>query len=120
MAFITFEGIDGCGKTTQANLLCEKLKSKSIDFEYIREPGGTKISEEIRKILLNPDHVTISNVSETLLFLASRSQIVIEKIKPALLMNKWVICDRYIDSTIAYQGYGRQLNVSLLNNCSKK
>ncbi len=119
MPFISFEGIDGCGKTTQAEILCDKLNSKSILFEYIREPGGTAISEDIRNILLDPENEIMSNTTETLLFLAARSQIVCEKIKPALKQNKWVICDRFTDSTIAYQGYGRKLDVNKLHDLNK-
>lgn len=114
MPFISFEGIDGCGKTTQAEKLCDKLSSKSILFKYIREPGGTAISEDIRNILLDPKNDIMSSTTETMLFLAARSQIVNEKIKPALKLNKWVISDRFTDSTLAYQGYGRKLNIEKL------
>lgn len=112
--FITFEGIDGSGKTTQAKLLCEKLNSFSLQFISFREPGGTEISEKIRNILLDPAKDVMNYYTETLLFLAARSQNVYKNIDPAIDENKWIICDRYIDSTIAYQGYGRELNINFL------
>ena len=111
---ITFEGIDGSGKSTQIRLLCEKFDKLGIQYISVREPGGTTISEKIRDILLDKKNLELSNTSESLLFLSARSQLVSEKIIPALQSNKFVICDRYTDSTIAYQGYGRNLNVEML------
>ena len=112
---ISFEGIDGCGKTTQINLISNILKKKNINHSVLREPGGTKISEKIRKILLDKDN-NISSITETLLFLSARSQMVHEIIKPKLKNNEIVLCDRFIDSTVAYQGYGHNLNVNLINS----
>ena len=113
--FITFEGIDGCGKTTQINLLSKYLDSKKQDNVIVREPGGTKISEKIREILLDKGN-NINSYTETLLFLSSRSQLVNEIIKKNIEQNKFVLCDRFTDSTLAYQGYGRGLNIQLLND----
>ncbi len=110
---ISFEGIDGSGKSTQMKLLSEKLKNINIDNIVLREPGDTGISNDIRKILLDKNN-KIEPESETLLFLSSRSQLVKEKIIPNYKKEKVILCDRYIDSTLAYQGYGRQLNKKLI------
>ena len=108
---ITFEGIDGSGKSTQIKLISDILHKNNINNIVIREPGGTEISEKIRDILLDNDN-TISKYTEALLFLSSRSQLVNEVIKPALDRGCYILCDRYIDSTIAYQGYGRGIDLS--------
>lgn len=116
---ISFEGPEGSGKSTQINLLSNYLEAQNINYICIREPGGTLLSEEIREILKSDLYSDLSKESELLLFLASRSQLVNQIIKPSLLKNKFVLCDRYIDSTLAYQGYGRQIslkNIELLNN----
>ena len=105
---ITFEGLDGCGKSTQIGLLAERLGQAGIDFIATREPGGTGVGEQIRKILKDPS-VCICPESELLLFLAARAQFVEETVKPALDAGKWVLADRFCDSTVAYQGYGRTL-----------
>jgi dTMP kinase len=113
--FITFEGSEGCGKSTQSRLLYEYLKNKGYRVVYLREPGGTKISEKIRKVLLDPkNHIT--PVCEMLLYMAARSQVVSEVIRPALTKGKIVICDRFLDSTIAYQGYGLGIDIKLIKN----
>ena len=117
--FITFEGIDGSGKTTQINLLEEKLSQQGISTLILREPGGTKLSEKIREILLDRENINLSPSVESLLFVASRTQLIAEKIKPSLERNQFVICDRYSDSTVAYQGYGRGLNVEYLEELNK-
>lgn len=109
--FITFEGIDYSGKSTQAKLLYEYLKSNKIKVLLVREPGGTKISEKIREILLNRDHLEMIPITEFFLFSASRAQLVSEVIKPKLKQGIAVICDRYYDSSSAYQGYGGKVNV---------
>lgn len=109
--FITFEGIDYSGKSTQAKLLYEYLQSKKIRSMLVREPGGTKISEKIREILLNREHLEMLPITEFFLFSASRSQLVNEVIKPNLKRGIIVICDRYYDSSSAYQGYGGKLDV---------
>ena len=117
--FITFEGIDGSGKTTQINRLEEKLSQKGISTLILREPGGTKLSEKIREILLDRENINLSPSVESLLFVAARAQLMAEKIKPSLERNQFVICDRYSDSTVAYQGYGRGLNVEYLEELNK-
>lgn len=123
--FIVFEGIDGSGKTTQINMLYDNLlrhKNKSANSDHIlltREPGGTVTSELIRSILLNPDNDKLSARTEALLYAAARAQHVEEKIKPALSLGKIVICDRFIDSTLAYQGYGRGQDLDFLQGLNQ-
>lgn len=111
--FITFEGIDGSGKTTQIKLLKEKLADEGHDAAVFREPGGTEISEKIREILLDVNH-KMNPVTELLLFSAARSQLVAEKVVPLQQSGTVVILDRFYDSTTAYQGYGRR-SLSLKN-----
>jgi len=113
--FITFEGSEGCGKSTQSKMLFDYLKTKGLRVIYLREPGGVKLSEKIREILLNPKS-KISPVAETLLYMAARAQVVEEIIQPALIAGKIVICDRFLDSTIAYQGYGLGVNIKLIKS----
>lgn len=116
--FITFEGIDGSGKTTQIKLLKEYLEKKSKEVLAIREPGGLTFSEKIRAILLDKS-TEINDFTELLLFEAARSELTQKVIKPALAEGKVVICDRFFDSTTAYQGYGRGINiddVQFINN----
>jgi dTMP kinase len=108
--FITFEGIDGCGKTTQLELIKNFLIENKYQVVTTREPGGTELSEQIRNILLNVNN-KINSISELLLFEAARSQLVETVIKPALENNCIVLCDRFYDSSVAYQGYGRGLNL---------
>ena len=112
--FITFEGPDGCGKTTQIERLREYLSSIGFDIVLTREPGGTPISEKIRAILLDPENKEESGVTEALLYAASRAQHVAEKIKPALQEGKIVLCDRFMDSSIAYQAYARGLGEDVI------
>jgi dTMP kinase len=107
--FITFEGIDCCGKSTQARLLADRLQEAGREVLLLREPGNTRLSEHIREILLNKEFTEMNERTELLLFAASRAQLVGEVVLPALAAEKIVICDRFFDSTIAYQGYGRQL-----------
>ena len=119
--FITFEGIDGCGKTTQIEMLSSDLQKEGIPFVLIREPGGTSIGEKIRTILLDKANSGMDERTELLLYEAARAQIVKEKIIPELESGKVVICDRFYDSTIAYQGYARGLDlqeIDFLNNWS--
>jgi dTMP kinase len=108
---ISFEGIDGSGKSTQINLLSNWLSEKKIEFIIVREPGGTSISERIRDILLDKKNLQLCSESESFLFLSARTQLVTEVIRPALKSGKFVICDRFIDSTMAYQGYGRGMDL---------
>ena len=112
--FISFEGIDGCGKSTQADLLRSYLESKGEKVELLREPGGTALSEQIREILLNPNNDKMDPSTELILLSASRAQLTREIIIPALERGNVVICDRYADSTLAYQGYGRGINLEWL------
>ena len=107
--FISFEGIDGSGKSTQFKLFSDYLRSLNADFIMTREPGGTDISEKIRNMILDPSNKEMDPMTEALLFAASRAQHVEQLIRPALKDGKIVICDRFIDSSIAYQGYGREL-----------
>ena len=111
---ITFEGIDGSGKSTQIELLSKKLDNYGIENIILREPGGTQISEKIRNVLLDNNN-DINDCTETLLFLSSRSQLVNEVIIPSLDKGIFVLCDRYVDSTVAYQGYGRGLDLDKIN-----
>ena len=117
--FITFEGIDGCGKSTQVKMLIEKLEQLGMDVITIREPGGTRISESIRDILLYRDTHELSERTEALLMTASRAQLTNEIILPALDKGTWVIADRYADSTLAYQGGGRQVDINSLEKLNQ-
>lgn len=112
--FISFEGIDGSGKTTQIKLLCDNLIKNGKKVSVFREPGGTIISEKIRAILLDRNNFNLSNEAETLLFLASRNQLINEELKNKLDSGEYVIFDRFNDSTIAYQGYGFGLDIKQL------
>ncbi len=112
--FITFEGGEGSGKSTQARMLAAHLKQKGYDVIATREPGGTEIGDAVRAVLLNPEFNEMGNVTELLLLAASRAQNVHERIKPGLERGAVVICDRFIDSTLAYQGYGRNFDLKLL------
>jgi len=111
--FITLEGIDGCGKTTQARLLTEWLRKAGHCVRLTREPGGTATGEEIRRLVLAPEH-TLPAEAELFLYLADRAVHVTEVVRPALSRGCIVVCERYTDSTLAYQGYGRGLDLDLL------
>ena len=116
--FITFEGADGCGKTTQMKLLAEYLEEKGVSVVITREPGGKGLGEKVREILLNYDG-PVSDRCESFLFLADRAQNIDTIVNPAVEEGKIVLCDRHIDSTVAYQGYGRGLDIErikMLNN----
>lgn len=112
--FITFEGADGCGKTTQMKLLAEYLKQQGKDVVLTREPGGKGLGEKVREILLNYDG-PVSDRCESFLFLADRAQNIDIIVNPAVKDGKIVLCDRHIDSTVAYQGYGRGLDIERIN-----
>ena len=112
--FITFEGIDGCGKSTQCEMLKEYLKANSKDFIFVREPGGTVIGERIREILLDKKNTQMTARTELLLFEAARAQITDEVIKPALEEGKIVLCDRFFDSSSAYQGMARGMGMDFV------
>lgn len=109
--FITFEGPDGSGKTTISNNVYQQLKTEGFDVIYTREPGGIEIAEKIRDIILDPKNTAMDKKTEALLYAASRRQHLVEKILPALKENKIVICDRFVDSSLAYQGVGREIGV---------
>ncbi len=111
--FITFEGVDGCGKSTQAEKLVDKLSEIEISAVTVREPGGDPISESIRKLLLHAEE-SMSDRAEALLMISSRAQLTDKVILPQIINGKWVVADRYADSTLAYQGGGRGLSVSAL------
>ena len=123
--FIVFEGVEGCGKTFQSKKLYNKLKKKKIETILTREPGGTKSSELIRNLILKDyfdknSSEKFDKYTDTLLYLASRNEHIKNKIKPALKQQKVVICDRFIDSTIAYQVYGKKVDINFINNIHKK
>jgi len=112
--FVTFEGIEGCGKTTHMGLVAEKLASEGHAVVQTREPGGTRIGEQIRSVLLSPENGNMSPVAELLLYEACRAQLIAECVRPELDKGSLVLCDRYFDATTAYQGYGRGLDLDLI------
>jgi len=116
---ITFEGVDGCGKSTQVAILEEYLLGKGLNVIVLREPGGTEISERIRDILLDRNYGEMTALAELFLYLAARSQIVTEVMKPAIDEGKWVISDRFMDSSVAYQGYGRGISPSYIDSLNR-
>lgn len=109
--FITMEGADGSGKSTQIEKLKDYLSSKGYDIILCREPGGTIISESIREVILNPEFTMMGNMTELLLYASARAQLVEEVIRPALEEGKVVICDRFVDSSVVYQGIARGLGI---------
>ncbi|WP_003540795.1 dTMP kinase [Desulfotomaculum nigrificans] len=112
--FIVFEGVDGSGKTTQLSLLNKYLCANHIATYATREPGGTPLGEKIRELLLNPDFIDMQSRTEALLYAAARAQLVAQEIRPRLQQGTVVLCDRYIDSSLAYQGYGRGMDIDFL------
>ena len=114
--FISIEGLDGAGKSTQIQGIREYFEDKNIEPVVFREPGGTRIGEKIRHILLDEKNTEMDDVAEMLLYAASRAQNVAENILPALEDGRVVICDRFIDSSIVYQGYGRELDIEEVYN----
>ena len=123
--FIVFEGVEGCGKSFQSKKLYQKLKRNNFDTILTREPGGTKSSELIRNLILkdyfnNDSNDKFDKYTDTLLYLAARNEHVKNKIQPALLKKKIVICDRFIDSTLAYQVYGKKVDINFINNIHRK
>lgn len=117
--FITFEGPDGSGKTTQINLLKDYFETTGYDVLITREPGGTEISEKIRNVILDPINKNMSPVCETMLYAASRAQLMYEMVIPALEKGKMVIMDRFIDSSMVYQGYARGLGEEMVWDINK-
>ncbi|MBR1974705.1 MAG: dTMP kinase [Clostridia bacterium] len=112
--FITFEGCDGCGKSTQLRLLSEYLEKNGVPHIFTREPGGGKISEAIREILLNGKNSEMTDACEALLYAAARVQHLSDRVEPALNEGKLVVCDRYVDSSLAYQAYARGLGTDFI------
>jgi dTMP kinase len=117
--FITFEGIDGCGKSTQIRLLQQRLTDCGLQVTLTREPGGSDLGVRLRSMLLQQRSVNLTPLSELFLYLADRAQHVAEVIKPALARGEVVLCDRFADSTVAYQGYGRGLDTQLLDSLNQ-
>lgn len=111
--FIVFEGLDGCGKTTQAQLLADYFSCRGAEYLHVREPGGTDVGDKLRQILLDPDTV-LTRWGEVLLLAAARAQLVQDVIRPALVRGMVVVCDRYLFSSLAYQGYGLRQDVELV------
>lgn len=114
--FITFEGCEGSGKSTQLRLLGQYLTETGVDFIMTREPGGSEIAEDIRRIILNGSYTAMCDECEALLYAAARMQHLKEVVEPALAAGKLVVCDRYVDSSFAYQGYARGLGVEFIKN----
>ncbi len=112
--FLSFEGIEGCGKTTQITVLSEYLNRRSVPHTITREPGGTGVGDGIRKILLHSETIHLTAAAELLLFYASRSQNIAEKIAPALQRDEVVICDRFYHASMAYQGFGRGIPLEFI------
>lgn len=112
--FITFEGVDGSGKGTQVEMLKNYFRENNIDAVFTREPGGTKVAEKIREVILDKSNDELTDIAEMFLFSASRSTLVENVIKPAIKDGKIVVCDRFVDSSIAYQGYARNLGADLV------
>lgn len=117
--FITFEGSEGSGKSTQIEMARAYLESKGFSVLFVREPGGVKISEAIRNILLDAQNKEMSDAAETLLYMASRAQLVEEVLEPALKEEKIVLCDRFLDSTVVYQGYGHGVDLKFIKSVGK-
>lgn len=117
--FITFEGPEGCGKTTNSKLLCDFLRRRGFSVAYTREPGGTPISEKIRGILLDPKNKGMDVVCEVLLYMAARAQILRKKILPSLKQKKIVICDRFQDASVVYQGYAGGVDRKLIKDIGR-
>jgi len=109
--FITFEGGDGSGKTTASKYICQKLQEAGYEVVYTREPGGSNIAEQIRSVILDVNNTLMDNRTEALLYAASRRQHLVEVILPALAAHKIVICDRFVDSSLAYQGFARGIGI---------
>jgi dTMP kinase len=118
--FIVFEGVEGCGKTSQMQLCAKWLESLGMPVIITREPGGTELGWHLRRLLLEKtEDQPIAEVTELLLYAADRSQHVAQELKPNLAAGKYILCDRYIDSTIAYQGYGRGLDMTLIHQLNQ-
>jgi dTMP kinase len=117
--FITFEGIEGCGKSTQVRLLARRLEDEGYKVTVTREPGGCPIADQVRQILLDAGNSSMTPLAELLLYAAARAQHVREVIAPALAAGGIVLCDRFTDATVAYQGYGRELDLSVIDQLNR-
>lgn len=117
--FVTFEGIEGSGKSTQITLLADYLTAQGRPVTLTREPGGTAIGDQVRKVLLNPENTSLDPTAELLLYAAGRAQHLAELIMPGLKADKIVLCDRFSDATLAYQGYGRGLDLVLIRSLDR-
>jgi dTMP kinase len=114
--FITFEGVEGSGKTTQIQMLSDYLETRGIDHVLTREPGGTAVGNQVRRLVLNPAYRDMTPSCELLLYAAARAQHIEEVIRPALAEGRLVLCDRFTDATLAYQGYGRGIPLDLIRS----
>jgi len=117
--FISFEGIEGCGKTTQVELLADFLSQRDIPHLVTREPGGTRLGKLIRKMLLDPTHSEMEPLTELFLYAADRAQHIAQVIRPSLESRQWLICDRFADATTAYQGYGRGQDLTFIQQLNQ-
>jgi dTMP kinase len=117
--FISFEGIEGCGKTTQVEHLARLLTLRRIPHVVTREPGGTQLGQMIRRILLDPANTEMEALTELFLYAADRAQHTARVIRPALAAGQWIICDRFVDATAAYQGYGRGQDLDMISRLNK-
>ncbi len=117
--FVSFEGIDGCGKSTHAAHLAEVCGKIGVEVVLVRDPGSTRLSEKIRALLLDPENFEMARECELLLYEAARAQLAAEVIRPALLRGAWVIADRFFDSTTAYQGGGRRIDASFIQKANE-
>lgn len=117
--FISFEGIEGCGKTTQVELLAEFLSKLGIPYLVTREPGGTQLGKLIRQILLDPAHSEMEPLTELFLYAADRAQHIAQVIRPTLEASQWLICDRFGDATTVYQGYGRDQDLAFIQQLNE-
>lgn len=117
--FVTIEGVEGCGKTTIGKMIVDKLISDGYEVIYTREPGGIEIAEQIRKVILDVKNTNMDARTEALLYAASRRQHLVEKVIPALKENKVIICDRFVDSSLAYQGHARGLGIEKVYEINK-
>ena len=120
MPFVTFEGVEGCGKSTQLRRLAERLRGLDLDVRTTREPGGTPLGEKLRALLMNPAQEELDPIAEWLLFEADRRQHIVDVIRPGLEAGAWILCDRFADSTEAYQAAGRGIDAALIASVDER